>query len=123
MKKVSSFLRTWFIIHFILDYIFGIPLLLFPGWTLQLFGFSDVEVLTARLVGAALLGIGGISFIAKEKNKEIYQVLLKLKIIWSGAAILGITITMIEGAPVATWLFLGIFTFFFVLWNWFLRKL
>lgn len=30
MKKVPKSLKNWFIVHFIIDYIFGIPLLIFP---------------------------------------------------------------------------------------------
>jgi hypothetical protein len=122
MKKVSKSLQRWFIVHFILDYLFGVPLLLFPSWTLGLFGFLGIELLTARLVGAALLGIGGISLIAHNKSKEVYKTLLTLKLIWSGTAIIAILITIVEGAPVLTWLFLAIFVFFFLLWAYYLHK-
>ena len=123
MARVSNSLKTWFVIHFVVDYLFGIPLLLFPQWTLSLFGFAAVETLTARLVGAALIGIGGISLFARNEGKESYNSLLTLKLIWSSAAILAILLTIIEGAPVLSWLILLIFVIFNVIWIYYKQKL
>src|SRR3989344_9178070 len=118
----ASSLKMWFIIHFIVDYIFGIPLLLAPQWTLTLFGFQAAELLTPRLVGAALLGIGGISLIARNESKEVYRSLLLLKILWSVSVIIAIILTLIEGAPTSSWIILMIFIFFSGLWCHYLRK-
>lgn len=121
-KELPPSLRTWFVIHFALDYIVGIPLLLFPNWALGLFGFQE-SVLTARLVGAALLGIGGVSLVAHKKDKKVYSTLLSLKLIWSGAAIVGILLSILEGTPKVAWVFLAVFVFFFLLWGYYERKL
>ena len=121
--KVPKSLQNWFIIHFILDFLFGIPLLLFPKLTLNLFSLQTTETLTARLVGAALLSIGGISLLAHKKSKEVYDTLLSLKLIWSGAAIIGISISIIQGAPKTVYFFLIIFIFFFLLWSWYQKKI
>jgi hypothetical protein len=120
---VPKSLKTWFTIHFFIDYVFGIPLLFVPAWTLGLFGFDLTVggVLTARLVGAALIGIGGISLLHK-KSKDVYQTLLDLKLIWSSAAILGILITLIQTGEKILWLFLGLFMGFFLLWGWYRTK-
>ena len=115
-STVPSSLKIWFIIHFAADYVFGIPLLFAPKWTLDVFGFQAAELLTARLVGAALIGIGGISFFAREKSADVYRSLLLLKILWSFAAIIGIVLTLIEGAPKTTFIFLMIFALFSGLW-------
>tara|TARA_Y100000034_G_C6660411_1_gene289488 strand:- start:227 stop:598 length:372 start_codon:yes stop_codon:yes gene_type:complete len=116
MKKIPKSLRVWFIIHFVADYLFGIPLLLFPVWTLNLFGFTAVETVTARLFGAALLGIGGVSLLTHKKGKESYDTLLSLKLIWSLAAIIGLIISIIQGSPKATWLILLTFIIFNGIW-------
>src|SRR3989344_381070 len=112
----TSSLKTWFIIHFIVDYLFGIPLLFAPQWTLTLFGFQTAELLTPRLVGAALIGIGGISLIARNESKEVYRSLLLLKILWSISAIIAIVLTLTEEAPASAWVILTIFVFFSGLW-------
>ncbi len=54
---VSKNLRTWFVIHFVADYLFALPLLIAPTWLLNLFGWQSIDPFTARLVGAALIGI------------------------------------------------------------------
>ena len=120
-NRVPRSLEHWFVIHFIVDVLFGLPLLLAPEWTLHLFGFPAVELLTTRLVGAALLGIGGVSLIVRQKSssREVYNTLLSLKLIWSWAAILGIFMTILETGQKVLWLFLLIFVFFFLLWGWY----
>ena len=123
MKKVPKSLQTWFIIHFIVDYLFGLPLLITPIWTLQLFGFTVVEPVTARLVGAALLGIGGASLYAHKKGYESYKSLLMLKILWSGGAIFGLLLSLWQSAPVSVWLFVVIFALFSGVWIYYFRKL
>jgi thiol:disulfide interchange protein len=111
MKKVPNSLRIWFIIHFIADIIFGIPLLITPYWFLNLLGYT-VEPLTARLVGAALIGIGGTSLLIKDKSLEQFKALLTLKVVWSLSAIFGIILTLTEQTPKFTWLILITFVIF-----------
>ena len=123
MKKIPKSLRIWFIIHFIMDILFGLPLLLFPAWTLQLFGFTAVETFTARLVGAALLGIGGVSLWMHNEGMESYRTMLRLKIIWSVSAIIGIFLSVMFGAPSTAWFFLAIFVVFSVVWIYFKLRL
>ena len=123
MKDVPYSLRVWFVIHFVVDVIFAIPLLYFPVLTLQLFGFTVVEPITARLVGAALLGIGGSSLITQCAGKESYRSLLTLKIIWSLAAILGLALSIHEGAPTSAWLFVALFVLFGGVWIYYKKRL
>jgi len=115
-KPVPSSLRFWFIVHFFADIIFAVPLLFFPVTFLQFFGFQDIGPFTARLVGAALVGIGGASLLLRGESHDTFRGMLTLKILWSGAAILGITLSIIEGGPLSQWLFLGIFVSFSLLW-------
>ncbi|MEK6939801.1 MAG: hypothetical protein AABX31_03670 [Nanoarchaeota archaeon] len=123
MKQVPSSLRTWFIIHFIVDYLFAIPLFIAPTWFLTFFGFTVVESVTARLVAAALFGIGGISLLSRNESVDAYKSLLKLKIIWSVSAIAGLIISIEQGSPASLWFVILIFTLFCGLWAYYLRKL
>jgi len=113
---VPKSLRTWFVIHFIADYVFGLPLLLAPVWILTLLGWTTVDPATARLVGAALLGIGGESLLMRNASLETFKAMLNLKVIWSLSAIFGIVASIIEGAPPMSWGFLGIFVTFSAIW-------
>lgn len=116
-------LRVWFLIHFVIDLLFGLPLLLAPKWFLPIFSFPAENLLLARLVGAALFAIGMISFLASKSSRETFQTLLTFKILWSSAAILGLIISLREGAQKSAWLFLGIFVLFFFVWNYWKRAL
>jgi hypothetical protein len=114
---VPRSLRFWFVIHFVVDFIFAVPLLVAPIWFLTLFGFQNPDPFTARLVGAALLGIGGESLLGWEGPVEAFRAMLNLKIIWSLAAIGGIILTLIfNDAPLMAYLILLIFAGFSGLW-------
>ena len=115
-KRIPQALRTWFFIHFLVDIFFAIPLLFFPAWSLRLLGFMIIEPLTTRLVGAALLAIGGISLLSYRQGKERFDVLLTLKIIWSISAIIAIFLSLAEGAPAAVFGILALFAFFSAVW-------
>ena len=73
IKEVPSSLRTWFLIHFIVDYLFGIPLLFFPKAFLRFCGLPVNDLLPLRLVGAALLAIGGVSYLNNKSGFETYN--------------------------------------------------
>ena len=107
--KVPNTLRTWFVIHFITDMCFGIPLLFFPQIILNLF-----EYVMARLVGAALIGIGSSSFFAK--TKENYDILLTLKVIWSISALIGLLISYLVTYNKIILLLIVIFGLFSSVW-------
>lgn len=115
-KEVPKSLRTWFVVHFALDFIFAVPLLLVPEQIMPLFGWASVDPVTSRLVGAALMGIGVESLLGRNASLETYQAMLNLKIIWSSSAIIGIGLGLAAGAPAAAWAFLGIFVFFWGVW-------
>ena len=116
---VPDRLRFWFVVHFAIDYLFAIPLLLAPEFTLELIGWTTVDPLTSRLVGAALLGIGGESLLGRYGSADVYRAMLNLKIIWSLGAIFGIGASMAGGGPPMGWVVLGIFVAFCALWSYY----
>ncbi len=118
-KEVPKALRTWFIIHFAVDILFAIPLLLFPVYLLTLLGWQSVDPVSARLVAAALFGVGIESLLSYKAPLESYGSMLSLKIIWSLGAIAGLALSLIQGAqgrPVAVWILLIVFLAFNILW-------
>ena len=116
MKQVSKSLRAWFKIHFVVDFIIAIPLIFFTKWTLGLFGFPLENLIFARLVGAALIGIGGTSFLIRNKTKSQYDSLLTLKIVWSLSAMVALVLSISQGAPKTLWIFVAVFAIFFFIW-------
>ena len=114
---VPNSLRFWFVVHFVIDFILAVPLLVAPVWLLTLFGFENPDPFTARLVGAALLGIGGESLLGWNGPIEAFRAMLNLKIIWSLAAIFGIILTLIyNGGPLTAYGLLLLFAGFSGLW-------
>ena len=87
MKTVPSTLKTWFVIHFIIDLLVAIPLFFVPEWFLNLMGWVEIDNLLARIAGAAFFGIGIQSYFARHATVESYVGVLNLKIIWSGFAV------------------------------------
>ena len=115
---IPKSLRTWFVIHFILDLIFAIPLLLAPRAFLGLLGWTSIDPIASRLVGAALMGIGVESYLGRNAGSEAYRGMLNLKIIWSGSATFGILLTLLtEDSPWMAWLILAVFAPFCLLWS------
>ncbi len=122
-SDVPASLRTWFVIHFAVDFVLGLALLLLPEQLMPLFGWSTVDPITPRVVGAALLGIGGASLLERNAGREVFKAMLNLKIIWASAAILGIALGIFTGGPPFAWGFVAIFGVFLGVWVLYRRAL
>jgi hypothetical protein len=94
-------------------------MMIIPKQFLSFLGWQTIDPITTRMVAAALIGIGGISL--KDRNGDIssFTSLLTMKIIWSGAAIFGLIINIIHGAPAAAFLILIIFAVFCFIWSYY----
>jgi hypothetical protein len=118
-----KWLKRWFVVHFVIDIVVAVPLMLVPGKVLGILGI-DGGVSLARVVSAALLGIGGESWFGRNNSKKGYIGMLRLKIIWSSMAVLALSwgvvdkeLSLLVGASLA-----GVFIVFNILWTyWFLR--
>lgn len=111
-------LRRWFVIHFAVDLLFALPLMLVPEQLLGFVGWSNTDPVAARLVAAALLGIGVQSYLGRDAGYEAYEGMLNLKIIWSLAAILALGLGLLEGSEPAwlLWALLLVFAGFNLVW-------
>ena len=119
---VPSTLRTWFVVHFVADYLFAIPLLIAPIATLELFGWESIDPISARLVGAALVAIGGESLLGRNGSLKSFQTMLRMKVIWSATAVLGILASMLQGGPPLGWGALAVFVGFNGVWTYYYLK-
>jgi hypothetical protein len=117
-------LRSWFVIHFVVDLIFSVPLILFPHAALALVGQTVVgDALSYRIMGAAFFAIGTTSLLMRNAGLESYRALLNLKILWSSAALVGIMLAIVQDASKIAWLPFGIFVIFWFVWVWYRRAL
>jgi hypothetical protein len=115
--EVPITLRRWFVAHFVVDVFLGIPLLFTPGLLLGHLGWTTVDGTTSRLVGAALLAIGASSWFCRDAGVEVVKALLDLKLVWSFAAVVGLVISVGQGAPPPVWAFLSLFIAFLGVWT------
>ena len=119
---VPDWIRRWFVIHFAVDWLVGLPLFIAPEALLRLFGWHPIDPLSTRLFAAALLGIGGQSFIGRNARLAEFRGMLNLKLIWAAAAVVAFLISVLTRGPALAWLGLATFIAFFGLWlYWALR--
>ncbi len=116
VPDVPLTLRRWFVAHFVVDLAFAVPLLAAPEAFLTALGWTQVDPVAARLVGAALLGIGTQSFLGRNEGVAVYNAMLNLKILWSSSAIFGLMACIFQGAPAAAWAILSAFIAFSGVW-------
>jgi hypothetical protein len=120
---VPRSLRRWFVLHFVADLVFAVPLLVAPVTLLRALGWTSVDPVTARMVGAALAGIGMESLLCRNDSIAVFRAMLRLKCVWSGAAILGLSFSIAQGAPGVVWIVLAVFVGFAAVWNYYRVKL
>ena len=121
---VPRSLRTWFQIHFIVDMIVGLPLLFAPVFMLEIFSMNAGPAFAYRVIGAAFMGIGWESLLGRNGGIEQFRGMLRLKLIWSSTAALGMSWGILNGeAPPVAWLFVAIFAVFFLVWAYYARRL
>lgn len=123
MNTVPASLRRWFIVHFIADVVVAIPLLGVPTTFLRTLGWMAIDPIAARMVGAALAGIGVESFLCRNDSVEVFRAMLRLKCIWSGVAVLGVSLSILQGAPASAWAVLAVFLLFAIVWNYYRLRL
>jgi hypothetical protein len=117
--EVPTILRVFFMIHFVVDIVFAVPLFIIPVKFLTALGWTMVDPVTARLVAAALFGIGVESLIGSRGTNDSFTAMLNLKIIWSLFAVCGLVVSIAElswQVPVFLWAILGMFVAFNVVW-------
>jgi len=122
-EQLPQGVRTWFVIHFAVDMLFAIPLLFIPHLIMPWFGWTEVDPIMSRLVGAALLGIGGESLLSRNASIEVFEALLSLKIIWAVGAVVGIGLGIAAGGPALAWIFFLVFLVFLIIWMYYYRKI
>ena len=111
-------------IHFWADMLFGLPLIFFPEQVFDILRWGESDLFLARLVGAALMGIGWESLLGRNAGVESFRGMLRLKLIWSGSAVFGMSWALQSGgAPAIGWVFVVIFAAFFLLWAYYHRVL
>jgi hypothetical protein len=121
--EVPPALRAWFVIHFVADLLFAIPLFIAPRAVLTLLGWHEVDPLATRMIAAALFGIGIQSWIGRNESADAFRGMLNLKVIWSSTATVGIAWSIVQGSPPMAWGFVAIFGGFCGVWSYWRMRL
>lgn len=82
------------------------------GWL----GWQAIDPMAARIVAAALFGIGLESYWGRHGNVESIRSMLRLKVVWSAASLLGALWSQLEGGPLAAWAVVMTFAVFHFVW-------
>lgn len=123
---MSQTLRNLFVLHFVVDVLFAVPLFVAPVYFLEFLQFKTVDPIAARLVAAALFAIGGKSFLEKNASVEVYKSMLSLKIIWSFFAAAGLLYALVAGefgSQFIGWGLFGVFAVFHFIWLYWRKRL
>lgn len=117
--SVPAALKKWFVIHFVIDLVFAIPLFFFPVRFLSILGWQTIDPFATRIVAAALFGIGIESYLGRNAGVQTFKNMLNLKIIWSGTTMIGISLSIFQHplpTPIVQWMLLATFIAFHILW-------
>ncbi|MBI9097649.1 MAG: hypothetical protein JEY91_04185 [Spirochaetaceae bacterium] len=122
---VPRSLKMWFVVHFFADILFAIPMFFLPVKFFTALGWEQIDPIATRMVAAALFGIGIESLLSRNATIDSFKTMLSLKIIWSTAALAGLSWGLIAGVFGNTLVgisLLGIFILFNILWTyWYIR--
>ena len=106
MTKISSGLRTLFLVHFVVGLVFGLLYLLIPGIFMGWFGISVPDDLPYRIIGAAILAFTASSWYCyKAAEWERVKIVVLAEIVWTVLnALVGLYGLLFAGAPSAEWI-------------------
>ncbi len=120
---VPRALRICFVAESLFQILCAVPLMLFPNGVLGMCGWTTIDPVATRLVGAALFGIAGASLLSRRTSLATFRALLRLKILWTGAAVFSVVLSIDQGAPASAWLLLLIVASLGAMWTYWLQRL
>ena len=106
---IPSALRSALLVLAALDALCAVLLLLYPQEMLCCAGISQAVPLDptmARLVGAALFAQAGASVLAAPLRKDSLLFVLRLRLLWTGAGVFALILSLDDGASLRLWLVL-----------------
>lgn len=115
---MSKSLRYTFIVHAVVALLFGMPLLIVPGRTLDLFGWAPIDPIMTRLLGAALLALSWGSYRGwRAAVRSDVAILLQAEAAFTVLSALAIGRHLLVGAwPWYVWMMFIIFVVFAIAW-------
>jgi len=106
MTKISSGLRTLFLVHFVVGLVVGLLYLLVPDMFMGWFGMPVPDELPYRIVGAAVLAFTASSWYCYQVAEwEKVKIVVLAEIVWTGLNVLvGLYGLVFAGMPATEWI-------------------
>lgn len=109
-------LRTWFAVDTAIHLIAGLPLLIAPELVLPALGWSAVDPVTSRLLGAALVAMFWPRLARSGNDLEAARRLVAAKTSWAALAALASLLAVMRGAPPAVFAAVAVFVALLGVW-------
>ena len=121
---MSKGLKLTFLVHAFVAFVLGAPLLLAPGRVLALLGWLNIDTMTSRVLGAALLALAWSSWrLWKADTQAHYRRVLEIEAIFTVLGAIGLLRELVvDGFPPIYWLMFALLAIFAAAWNYFLFK-
>jgi hypothetical protein len=114
---MSKALKSTFMVHGIVAIVIGAPMLLAPGRFLGLFGWSPIDAILSRLLGAALLALGWSSLRGAGADDRTQRVLVEAELAFTVLGCVGLLRHLTSGwYPWPVWLTFVILAAFAIAW-------
>jgi hypothetical protein len=121
---MSKSLKYTFLIHVVVSLIFGAALLLAPGRTLGIFGWTPIDPLISRLLGAALLALAWSSYRGwGASSYEQVSVLVEMEVIFTVFGSVGLLRHLLKAwYPWYVWFVFAVLLVLAIAWTYHLWK-
>ena len=106
MQKMSSGLKTLFLVHFIVALVFGLLYLLVPAVFMGTLGVKILDTYPYRLIGAAVLAFAASSWFCYQAVEwDRVKIVVQAEIVWTVlAALVGLYGVLLAGQAAANWI-------------------
>ena len=106
MTKISSGLKTLFLVHFVVGLVFGLLYLLIPGVFLKLVGMPVPDEIPYRIIGAAVLAFTASSWYCYQAAEwERVKIVVIAEIVWTALnVVVGLYGLIFAGMAAAEWI-------------------
>jgi hypothetical protein len=106
MTKISSGLKTLFLVHFVVGLVFGLLYLFIPATFMGWVGMSVQDGFPYRVIGAAVLAFTASSWYCyKAAEWEKVKIVVLAEIVWTVLNVLvGLYGLIFAGQPAAEWI-------------------
>ena len=117
--EMSKYLKGLFGVHTVVALLFGVPLLLAPGRTLDLFAWAPQDPMISRLLGAAMiaLAVGSIRGL-RATDKSLIKTVIEMDLVYCVLGALGFARHLFSSANYAfiIWFIFGLLIVFAIAW-------